>query len=246
LMASVGWFRDLMMLGFALLLLVVTGLLLTETDFALMPLAGSASLLPTSLIITATLCMSWSLVHWTNLTWRRAFKGLVISLSACWITALACIQGMTHREGVFLRTSKTGSDKRRLRKALRLTRVETVLAFALFGSAGALIVSADPPLLLIAIMILQGSVYLCAPVAALWNIRAQRVPEATFRQRFAEQQARKARKRQPKFATAGFALALFAAVVAGAIVAIYALPTDTAPVPAATIAPIDGVGGTGS
>jgi cellulose synthase/poly-beta-1,6-N-acetylglucosamine synthase-like glycosyltransferase len=246
LMASLGWFRDLMMLGFALLLLVVTGLLLSDSDFALMPLSGSASLLPTSLIVTATICMSWSLCHWTGMSWRRAFKGLVISLSACWITALACIQGMTHREGVFLRTSKTGSDRRRLRKALRLTRVETALAGSLFAAAGLLIASENPPILLIAIVLLQGSVYMCAPVAALWNTRAQRVPAEEYRRRFAEKQLRQARRRVPRFATVGFAFALLFAVASGALVAIYAAPKDTIPVPAATVGPVDGVRAPGS
>jgi cellulose synthase/poly-beta-1,6-N-acetylglucosamine synthase-like glycosyltransferase len=72
LMASLGWFRDLMMLGFALLLLVVTGLLISGSDFALMPLKGNTSLLPMSLIVIATVCMSWTLRHWTTISWRRA------------------------------------------------------------------------------------------------------------------------------------------------------------------------------
>ena len=111
--------------------------------------------------------------------------GLVISLSASWITALACIQGLTHREGVFLRTSKTASDHHRLRTALRLTRVETLLAVALFTAVGLLIACANPPLLLIVIITLQGAVYVCAPVAAMWNLRAQRVPAEEFRRRHA-------------------------------------------------------------
>jgi hypothetical protein len=189
--------------------------------------------------------MSWSLCHWTNISWRRAFKGLIISLSACWITALACIQGMTHREGVFLRTSKTGSDRRRVRKALWLTRVESLLAIALYAAAGLLIVSTDPPLLLITIMVLQGTVYLCAPVAALWNVRAQRVPNEEYRRRYAEQQVRQARRRVPTYATAGFAFALLAATLTGALVAIYAAPKATAPVYAETD-PVEGLKRPGS
>src|SRR5579859_4931486 len=38
--ASLSWFRDLMMLGFALLLLVVTGLLATESGFVVAPMDG--------------------------------------------------------------------------------------------------------------------------------------------------------------------------------------------------------------
>ena len=58
-----------------------------------MPLQGNLSLLPMSLIIVATICMSWTLHHWTTISWRRAVKALLISLSASWITALACIPG---------------------------------------------------------------------------------------------------------------------------------------------------------
>lgn len=234
LMASLGWFRDLMMLAFALLLLVVTGLLMTNADFALMPLEGNASLLPMSLIIVATICMTWTLRHWTTISWRRAGKSLLISLSASWITALACAQGMTHREGVFLRTSKTGSTHHQLRTALRLSRVETVLAAALYASAGLLITLAHPPILLISIVLVQATVYACAPVAALWNMRAQRVPAHVYRRRFAEQRRRQTRRSAPSFATVGFAGAVFVAVLTGAAIAVFAAPHRLTRVPAAT------------
>lgn len=237
LMASLGWFRDLMMLGFALLLLVVTGLLLSGSDFALMPLQGTVSLLPMSLIVVATVCMSWTLRHWTTMSWRRAFKGLLISLSASWITALACIQGLTHREGVFLRTSKTGASRHRLRTALRITRIETVLAVALYVASGLLIASKHPPILLIIITVLQGTVYLCAPVAALWNLRAQRVSASEYRRRYDERRQRRLSRRSvPSFATVGFAGALLLAVVAGAAIAVFAAPSKIVPVPAITAA----------
>ena len=57
--------------------------------------------------------------------------------------------------------------------------------------------------------------YLCAPVAALWNLRAQRVPADELRRRYVEQQRRQARRLTPSFATVGFAGALFLAVLAG-------------------------------
>jgi hypothetical protein len=234
LMASLGWFRDLMMLAFALLLLVVTGLLLSGSSFALMPLSGDSSLLPMSLIIIATICMTWTLRHWTTISWRRAFKGLVISLSASWITALACIQGLTYREGVFLRTSKTAGGRHRLRAALRLTRMETLLGLALLASVGLLVAFTNPPLLLIFIIGLQGAVYLCAPASALWNLRAQRVPAEEFRRRHAEQRRRHSR-RSRSFVTVGFVGALFLAVVTGAAVAVFAAPDRLTPVHAAQI-----------
>ena len=235
LMASLSWFRDLMMLGFALLLLAVTGLLLAGSGFALSPLGGDRSLLPLSLITIATISMTWTLRHWMPISRRRALMGFVISLSASWITALACIQGMTHREGVFLRTSKTGSTHRPVRTALRLTRVETLLALALYTSAGLLAAMAHPPVLLVAIISVQGTVYLCAPMAAFWNLRARRVPAHEFRRRFAAQRLRQSRRRRPSLVTAAFAGALLAAVVTGAGIAVFAAPGQLTPVPAVTL-----------
>jgi cellulose synthase/poly-beta-1,6-N-acetylglucosamine synthase-like glycosyltransferase len=223
LMASLGWFRDLMMLAFALLLVLITVLQLTHSSFVLMPLSGTSSLLPMSLIVIATVTMTWTLRYWTTISWRRAFRGLVISLSACWITALACVQGLTHREGVFLRTSKTAGDRRRLRAALRLTRVETLLALSLFGSIALLLAFTDPPFLLLFIIGLQGAVYACGPASALWNLRAQRVPGEEFRRRFAAQQGRHVRRRR-SLVTVGFAGALALAVLIGALIAVVAVP----------------------
>jgi cellulose synthase/poly-beta-1,6-N-acetylglucosamine synthase-like glycosyltransferase len=234
LMASLGWFRDLLMLAFALMLLVVTALLLSGSSFALMPLNGNASLLPMSLIIIATVCMAWTLRHWTTISWRRAFKGLVISLSASWITALACIQGLTYREGVFRRTSKKATGKSRLGPALRISRVETLLATALFVSVGLLIAFVQPGWLLILIIAMQGGVYLCAPVAALWNVRDQRVPAEEFRRRHAHRQSRQPRRR-PSFVTLGFAGALLIAALAGATIAVAAAPHKLTPVGAAPV-----------
>ena len=242
LMASLGWLRDVMMLGFALLLLVVTGLLVSGSDFALMPLRGNTSLLPMSLIIVATICMTWTLRHWTTISRRRAVMGLVISLSASWITALACIQGLTHREGVFLRTSKTGSTHRQLRAALRLSRVELVFAVALYSSVGLLLAALDhPPILLTVIILVQGTVYLCSPIAALWNMRAQRVPAHEYRARFDARQLRKSRRSAPAFATVGFAGALLLAVLGGSAIAVFAAPDKLIPVRAPTLGQVSGV-----
>jgi glycosyltransferase involved in cell wall biosynthesis len=239
LMASLGWFRDLMMLGFALILLAITVLLLTEADFALMPLAGSSSLLPMSHILIATVCMTWTLRHWTSISAGRAIKSLIISLSACWITARACVEGLSHREGVFLRTSKKGADRHPIRTALRLSRVETALAVSLYASMAALLVAGKHPPLLIFTMAVQATVFLCSPVAAFWNMRAQRVPASVYRDRYAERLARQARRPVRTFATLGFAGALLAAVCAGVLIAVFAAPRNTAPVHAPTLGPVE-------
>ena len=238
LMASLGWFRDLMMLGFALLLLVITGLLLSGSNFALMPLAGDKSLLPMSLIVIATVCMTWTLRHWTTISGRRAVLALLISLSASWITARACVEGMFRRSGVFLRTSKTGTSRHRLRTALRLTRVESVLALALYASAGLLAHSTRPPLLLIAIMAVQGTVYLCAPVASLWNVRAQLVADAEYRRRHRERLRRLAGRPSPAVRLGGMVVGAVFCLLIGLGTAVFVAPQSllsNGPAPAARV-----------
>jgi hypothetical protein len=228
-MASLGWFRDLLMFGFTALLLLIAGLLVSGSNFALMPLAGDKSLLPMSLIVIATICMTWTLRVWTTVSRRRAVLSLVISLSAAWITALACMEGMARREGVFLRTSKTGASNHRLRTALRLTRWEATLAALLFAAAGFLSTLRHPPLLLIVISSLQGIVYLCAPIAALWNLRAQLVSAVEYRSRYEKKRVRQARVRQRSFKVVRPALALFVAATIGIGIALLAAPGSTAP-----------------
>ena len=130
LMGCLSWARDLLMVVFALVLLIITGLLLSGSNFAFMPLAGQLSVLPLSLVLVATIAMTGHLLHSTNPTRWRALMSLMISLSGCLVTARACLEGVTRREGVFLRTSKSGSGNRRLRDALRLSLWETLLALA--------------------------------------------------------------------------------------------------------------------
>ena len=107
---------------------------------------------------------------------------LVVSLSVTWVIALGCIEGLARRDGVFLRTSKAGG-RRTVLTALRLTRGETALAVALYASVGLLAALRHPPWLLMFIIFVQATVYLCAPIAAVWNLRALGVPAQVYRRR---------------------------------------------------------------
>jgi hypothetical protein len=228
LMASAGWFRDLFMLVFALLLFAVAGLVLSGSGFALTPLGGDRSLLPMSLIVIASICMMWTLRHWTPISRRRSVLGLVISLSASLITAIACLEGIARREGVFLRTSKTGSNRHRLRAAIRLSRWEGMLAVALYSAAAILSASRHPPIVLIIIIALQGTVYACSPIASLWNLRAQLVPAVEYRRRYQEQRLRQVSGRPSVRVVRPAAFVILAAVL-GAGAAALSAPQELLP-----------------
>jgi hypothetical protein len=131
---------------------------------------------------------------------------------------------MARRDAVFLRTSKV-AGRRRIRTALRLTRVETTLAVVLYTGAGLLATSHHPPWLLVVIIFLQATVYLCGPIASVWNLWAVGVPAPEYRQRFEKRHLRAERRRRswarlPRPAAVGAALtALCAGGVASAFLA---------------------------
>jgi cellulose synthase/poly-beta-1,6-N-acetylglucosamine synthase-like glycosyltransferase len=195
LMASLGWFRDLLMLAFSLLLLVITGLSVTRSSFYVAPMDGSRSLLPLSLIVIASICLMYTQRFWTTLSYRRALLSLMISLSVAFVIARGCIEGVARRDGVFLRTSKA-SGKRTIFTALKLTRWETALAAALYVAAGLLAAGRHRPWILIAIIVVQATTYLCGPIAAVWNLRAQAAPGREHQRGFAERRLRTQRRRR--------------------------------------------------
>ena len=194
LMASLGWFRDLLMLAFSLLLLAITGLLATHSNFAIAPLDGSRSLFPLALIVIATVCMMVTQRHWTTLSFRRAVLSLVVSLAVTFVIARGCIEGLARRDGVFLRTSKAAGG-RTIFTALRLTRWETAMAAALYVSVGLLAGLQHPPWLLMFLIFAQASVYVCAPAVSVWNLRATAVPGRADQRGFAERRLRAQRRR---------------------------------------------------
>ena len=234
LMASLGWFRDLLMLAFSLLLLVVTGLLVTQSGFAVSPMDGARSLLPLSLIIIATVCMMWTLRYWTPLSYRRALLSLIISLSVAFVIARGCIEGVARRDGVFLRTSKAGG-RRRILGVLRLTPVETILAIGMFICTGLLVGLRHRPWVLIFIIFVQGIVYFCSPVAAVWNLWALGIPGQEYRRRFEQRRLRAERRRRVWAQVPRRAAAALAALSVGGVAAAFLAPVPL--LQATTVAP---------
>src|SRR6204780_118303 len=195
LMASLGWFRDLIMLAFTFVLFAITGLLATHSNFAVAPMDGARSVLPLSFILIATVCMMCTLRNWTTMSHRRALLSLVISLSVAFVIARGCIEGVARRDGVFLRTSKAGG-RRTIFTALKLTRWETALAIALYISVGLLAGLRHRPWLLIFIVFVPATVYLCGPIAAVWNLRAQTAPGRARQHAFTVRRGRGAARRR--------------------------------------------------
>jgi hypothetical protein len=124
---------------------------------------------------------------------------------------------------VFLRTSKAGG-RRTILTALKLTRWETVLAVALYVAVGLLADLRHRPWLLIFLIFLQATVYLCGPIVSVWNLRAQGVQGQERRRAFAERRLRAQRRRRVRALLPRPAAAALTAVCVGGVTSAFIAP----------------------
>jgi Trk-type K+ transport system membrane component len=99
---------------------------------------------------------------------KRALLAFVNWLSLSWTVALACVQGLTRSEGVFLRTPKTG-ERNRVLAALWYARTETFWAVALWALAVVAVLDSHARLFVLALLVWQGFVYAAAPFMSWLN-----------------------------------------------------------------------------
>lgn len=182
LVGGLQWMNDLAYLCFTLVLLVVAGLLLAGSTVAIRPLVGPTVLLPAMLLGTGLLRAVWALRQRVGITYKRACLAFVSWLSLSWTVALACVQGLLRREGVFLRTPKSESHGSVLDAALA-ARTETTLWLVLWGAAVALGVTRNPTALLVGLLVWQGAVYASSPYMSWLAQHSPLTPELERRRR---------------------------------------------------------------
>jgi hypothetical protein len=76
----------------------------------------------------------------------------------------------------------------------------------------------------VVIIAFQGTVYLCSPIASFWNLRAQRVPALTYRQRFERQRIRQVGRRA-RLGVLGAATMSLAALGFGGVAGVFVAPS---------------------
>jgi hypothetical protein len=185
--------------------------------------------------------MQWTLRHWTTMSFRRTMLSLLISLSVTWVVALRCIEGVARRDGVFLRTSKAGG-RRSILRALRLTRVQTILAAGLYVSTGLLAAQRNKPWLLMFIIFAQATVYLCGPIASVWSLWAQGATRHELVRRFEGRRLRAGRRRRAWAQVPQRAAAAVTALAVGGVASAFVAPVPllhaTVPRQAASARPL--------
>jgi hypothetical protein len=111
LLGSIQWMNDLVYLGFSAVLLASAALLLTTDNLAIRPLLGASVVLPASLIATGLVRALWALRQRTHIGMRRGLLAFANWLSVSWTVAIACVQGLVRKQGVFMRTPKSGERR---------------------------------------------------------------------------------------------------------------------------------------
>src|SRR5436190_10601771 len=76
----------------------------------------------------------WALRLRTRIGTKRALLAFLNWLSVSWTVAIACVQGLLRRGGVFMRTPKS-AERRDPLSAMWTARIETLLAGLLWGGA---------------------------------------------------------------------------------------------------------------
>ncbi|MBO0728701.1 MAG: glycosyltransferase [Acidimicrobiaceae bacterium] len=222
LFGGLQWMNDLVLLGFAVVLLIVGGLLLSGSSVAIRPLVGPTILLPGTLLATGLLRALWALRYQTRITVRRAVLAFANWLSLSLTVSRACLQGLIRSQGTFMRTAKTG-ESHGVASAVRAALPETVLAALLWGTAIACAITIHATALLLALMFWQGAVYLTSPYMSWLSGRARLTPMLERRRRTEDLRDRLAAAARPAAAgTAALAAGAGAFVLILAVGAIHA------------------------
>jgi len=214
LFGSLHWFNDLVYLGFTVVLLGSAALLLTEGRVGIRPLLGAVVLLPAVLLGSGFLRALWSLRHETGIGIGRALLAFSNWLSMSWTVALACLQGLFRKEGVFLRTPKSADDPG-LGSAIWAARSETLMAVSIWAAGIAVGVRGLATPFLLLLFGWQGSVYASSTFMSVLNQR-MKLPDDLERRRRTERKRERLSQRWPYY-VGGFASLVAVATVAGII-----------------------------
>ena len=206
------WMTHLVNVCFSALLLATAYLVFTTHKLALRPLLGAAGLLPGVIIGSGLLRATWALRVRTGITLRRAIMAFLVWLSVSWTLALAVVQALIRRKGVFMRTPKT-SEKRSLIDALWAAKSETVLAIALWSAGIATATRAGRNgWLILTLFAWQGSLYASSPFMSWLSLRME-LSDPLERRRQSEWRRDRFARRMPYYVGAFGGLAGAAALI---------------------------------
>jgi cellulose synthase/poly-beta-1,6-N-acetylglucosamine synthase-like glycosyltransferase len=168
---ALQWLNDPLTLVFTAILFIGVGAFATGGSLVIQPMVGSVIFVPFTFLLFSLLRFLWALRVRLSCSWRDAYRALTILLGLIWVVSLACVQGLTRRQGVFLRTPKK-REGAGMASSLSIVRWETILAALCIGGIGVLLVEDLPRatrFLLMGLMTWQFMIYSAAPLSLLWS-----------------------------------------------------------------------------
>lgn len=171
------WLNDPLNFIFTALLLTGVGALVSGGSLIIQPMVGFVVIMPATFVLFGLLRFLWALRIRLRCSWIEAYRALTILLGLIWVVTLACVQGLTRRQGVFLRTPKKKGDAG-LISGFRIVRWELGLSAICACGMGALIlgdVPKIPRLFLIALSGWQSFIYSSAVQSWLWSYQSEKL-----------------------------------------------------------------------
>jgi cellulose synthase/poly-beta-1,6-N-acetylglucosamine synthase-like glycosyltransferase len=183
LLGSVQWFGDLLTAVFTLILGLTAVAVATHHHLPLRQMTGTVLAVPLVFLVTGLLRALWALRRTTGCGWGDAVRALRVWFALAWVVSLACLRGLVRRGAAFLRTPKMEEGRGTLRRALRFSLAETVIALLAVATAAAML-AVSPGLstaLLGLLLLFEAFVFTCAPWA---SAAAERVAMTPARRAF--------------------------------------------------------------
>ena len=169
LVGALQWFGDATLGAFTVLLLGTAIATAAHHRLPVAQLTGAVLVIPVVFLAFGLLRAVWALRASGDLTWGDAGRALRVWFALSFTVTRADIQGLLVAKAQFLRTPKRRDGMGSLARALWSARAETALAVASILAATAMEVRSFgfTTTILAALLLFQGSVYLCAPWASL-------------------------------------------------------------------------------
>jgi cellulose synthase/poly-beta-1,6-N-acetylglucosamine synthase-like glycosyltransferase len=177
LVGGLQWFTDVLNLIFGVFLSLGAIASIFYGVFSVRPLTGPLLIIPAVFLFLHLWRFLWVLRHALDLEPRVALRSMYNFFSLGWAVTLACIQGLIHKRGVFLRTPKS-RGRSKVWSALRVTQWETLIGLLFLGfGAAAFIVRPELKTLWLGLLLSwQASLFLAAPYYSLLSVRVMPAP----------------------------------------------------------------------
>lgn len=172
---GIQWLNDPATLSFTLILLTSAFSLFSFQTLFIQPMLGATIYTPFAFIIFGLLRFLWALRVTLKISFPKALRAFMILLGMTWVVSLACLLGLTRKEGVFLRTPKKTGEALFLR-SLRINLKEALLTLlCLLAAAGLLIRKeySSGAVLIIGLLGWQSFIYGSAVAAGFWSYESE-------------------------------------------------------------------------